>query len=45
LPQKRWIQFSHQMIHHGRRVCAARNPKCGECRISPVCYAKDRSAS
>jgi len=45
LPQERWIQFSHQMIHHGRRVCAARNPKCGECRISPVCYAKDRSAS
>ncbi|MCC6536993.1 MAG: endonuclease III [Bryobacterales bacterium] len=45
LPQERWIQFSHQMIHHGRRVCAARNPQCGECPINPVCYAKDKSAS
>lgn len=45
LPQERWIQFSHQMIHHGRRICAARNPKCGECPISPVCFAKDKTAT
>jgi len=26
LPQEKWIQFSHQVIWHGRRTCAARNP-------------------
>ena len=28
LPRERWISFSHQVIHHGRQVCMARNPKC-----------------
>ncbi len=42
LPQGRWILFSHQMIHHGRRLCMARNPQCGECPINPLCYAKDK---
>ena len=42
LPQSRWILFSHQLIHHGRGLCVARNPKCGECRLNPVCYAKDK---
>jgi endonuclease-3 len=30
LPQDRWISFSHQLIHHGRKVCIARSPKCIE---------------
>ncbi len=42
LPQSRWILFSHQMIHHGRRLCMARNPQCGDCAINPLCYAKDK---
>lgn len=42
LPQGRWILFSHQTIHHGRRLCMARNPQCGECPINPLCYAKDK---
>src|SRR6202453_713326 len=28
IPQDHWIRFSHQVIHHGRKVCVARNPKC-----------------
>lgn len=43
LPQDRWILFSHQIIHHGRRMCTARNPQCAQCPIEPLCYAKDKS--
>ncbi|MFI5128813.1 MAG: endonuclease III [Chitinophagales bacterium] len=27
----------HWLILHGRYVCVARNPKCGECGLKPVC--------
>lgn len=43
IPQDKWIQFSHQIIWHGRRVCAARNPNCVECNLEKVCYAKDKT--
>jgi endonuclease-3 len=43
LPQERWILFSHQLIHHGRKLCIARNPRCAECKLHPVCYAKDKT--
>jgi len=42
LPQSRWIEFSHQVIHFGRGICVARKPKCGECPLDPICYAKDK---
>ena len=43
IPQRRWILFSHQIIHHGRRVCQARKPRCGECSLESLCYAPDKS--
>lgn len=43
LPQDRWILFSHQIILHGRSLCVARKPKCAECKLDPVCYAKDKT--
>jgi endonuclease-3 len=43
IPQGRWILFSHQVIHHGRALCIARSPKCAECRLDPLCYAKDKT--
>jgi endonuclease III len=43
IPQDRWILFSHQLIWHGRRVCAARKPKCLECNLERICYAKDKT--
>jgi len=43
IPRERWIQFSHQLIWHGRRVCHARKPKCAECNLENVCYAKDKT--
>ncbi len=44
VPQYRWILFSHQIIHHGRALCQARKPRCAECLLDPVCYAKDKTA-
>jgi endonuclease III len=45
LPHDRWISFSHQIIHHGRQVCAARNPKCGQCNLEQLCRSKDKTWS
>jgi endonuclease-3 len=37
LPQREWVNFAHRLIHHGRRVCVARKPKCSECVVNVVC--------
>ncbi len=37
LPKKEWIDFSHRLIWHGRRVCKARKPACGECSLESLC--------
>lgn len=37
LPKKEWILFSHRMIHHGRRICSARRPKCDQCGMQKFC--------
>ena len=44
IPQDRWILFSHQIILHGRGPCTARSPKCAECGLNDLCYAKDKTA-
>ena len=43
IPQEKWIQFSHQLIWHGRRVCYARKPKCTDCNLEHICYSKDKT--
>jgi endonuclease III len=43
IPQDRWILFSHQVIHFGRQVCIARKPRCANCPLDPLCYAKDKT--
>ncbi len=42
IPQEKWIQFSHEIILHGRALCVARNPRCSECDLNSLCYAKDK---
>lgn len=37
LPKKEWIDFSHRLIWHGRRVCKARKPNCAECSLESLC--------
>jgi endonuclease-3 len=44
LPQDKWIQFSHQLIWHGRRVCVARSPRCIDCNLEPLCHSKDKTS-
>jgi len=43
IPRDRWILFSHQLIHHGRGLCKARNPQCAPCPLNALCYAKDKT--
>lgn len=37
LPRKEWVNFSHRLIHHGRKICIARRPKCVECPLLKLC--------
>jgi endonuclease-3 len=37
LPPKEWTHFSHRLIHHGRRICIARAPRCPECPLLRWC--------
>ncbi len=37
LPSAEWIDFSHRLIWHGRRVCKARKPLCEQCVLNQVC--------
>lgn len=45
IPQAKWTDFSHQVIHHGRALCVARNPKCAECPLENICHAGDKTWS
>ena len=44
IPRDKWIQFSHQLIWHGRRVCYARKPNCAACNLEKLCHSKDKTA-
>lgn len=37
VPRHEWINFSHRLIHHGRKTCIARRPKCEGCGLLKVC--------
>jgi len=37
LPPKEWTVFAHRLIHHGRRVCVARKPRCSTCPLLRWC--------
>jgi endonuclease-3 len=41
LPREEWVGFSHRVIHHGRRVCTARAPRCPECPLGGLCPSRD----
>lgn len=45
IPRDRWIQYSHEVIHHGRQVCIARKPRCTECSLEHVCNSADKTWS
>lgn len=37
LPPKDWGGFSLRLILHGRKICVARRPKCGDCLLNDLC--------
>jgi endonuclease-3 len=37
VPRREWIDFSHRLIAHGRKVCKARTPLCAACVLEPLC--------
>jgi len=37
LPPRAWTAFAHRLIHHGRRVCVARRPRCTACPLAKWC--------
>jgi endonuclease III len=37
IPRENWTSFGHQLVLHGRAVCNARKPSCGNCLIRECC--------
>ena len=37
VPRRHWVDFSHRLIEHGRKVCVARKPRCTACTLATIC--------
>ncbi len=37
VPKEEWTALSLRLILHGRRICDARRPRCGECVLNDFC--------
>jgi endonuclease-3 len=37
VPRKEWVDLGHRLIHHGRRICLARKPRCRACGLAQIC--------
>lgn len=37
VPRAQWFRFTYALIDHGRTVCKAASPRCGECSVSDLC--------
>ena len=45
LPKEKWTTMHHALIWHGRRVCDARKPQCGICRLNEICLYDKKNGS
>jgi endonuclease III len=45
VPQAQWTLFSHWLIWHGRRRCAARKPDCSNCELRALCPTGARAVN
>ncbi|MCC6670046.1 MAG: endonuclease III [Planctomycetes bacterium] len=45
IPREDWIWFSHALIWHGRKVCAARKPACERCVLAAHCPSAVHTAT
>ena len=37
VPRESWFAFTYVLIDHGRSICIARSPKCGDCPVNDLC--------
>lgn len=37
IPMEKWSDAHHWLIWHGRKICRARKPLCGECQLKELC--------
>ena len=44
IPRERWTRTTDLMIFHGRKICIARRPLCGECPVFALCRWPYRQA-
>lgn len=44
IPRPRWTRTSDLLIFHGRKICIARRPLCGECPVFALCRWPSRQA-
>jgi endonuclease-3 len=42
IPKDKIAVAHHWLILHGRYICVARTPKCGECNLKPFCLAFEK---
>ena len=40
IPEDQWTVNHHRLIWHGRTLCTARKPQCGECPLLGICLQK-----
>ncbi len=43
VPRADWFQFTYLLIDHGRAVCTAKRPHCGECLLQDICPSAFRA--
>ena len=41
IPHESWVEISHLLIFHGRRICFARRPDCAHCSLNDICPAAE----
>ena len=44
IPRERWTRTTDLLIFHGRKICDARRPRCGECPVFALCRWEHRQA-
>jgi endonuclease-3 len=45
VPESEWQPLTHLFISHGRAVCTARNPDCGDCLLADICPSERGDAA
>ncbi|MPL81577.1 Endonuclease III [bioreactor metagenome] len=45
IPKDKWSAAHHWLIWHGRKICKARNPACGNCPVLNLCISSPKKVS